>query len=113
MNFDKQKDYLIDKKEELSDKLYDNSEKIYSAVGGFILGAFEESASGPDSHLENLVETASYTAGYLFLEKVMKKVFKRKSDKIHLMITGPYFFTGMMVGQTMANYVKRQVINSG
>ena len=98
-------------KEYFQDLLENHSKNANSLFSGFVLGAFEESASGPDGSLENIVESVAYTSGYFLVEKVSEKIFKNPLGKsIH--ISGPYFLGGLITGQTIASYLKKQIINT-
>jgi hypothetical protein len=97
--------------EYLKDLIENHSKNAYSIFSGFVLGAFEESASGPDGALENIVESVAYTSGYFLVERISEKIFKNPIGK-HVHVSGPYFLGGLITGQTLASYVKKQIINS-
>ena len=83
---------------------------VRSTIFGFTIGVFEESASGPDSGLENVVEGFAYTTGYFAVEKLSHKLLKGYNMKDD--VSGPYFFGGFLAGQTLTNYLKKKIINS-
>ncbi len=81
-----------------------------SVVAGFIL----ESALGPDSNIQNVIESVAIGSGlgffavkYTYKIPVLGKLFREHDRNITIVTeTLPYATAGLLVGQTLAKYLQ-------